>query len=228
MAVTSNGIIYCVTELGGIADSCTVGIYNTVTDSFDMIHQFFANEATGGVPFAGVITANNGLIYGTTAQGGVAFDSATAVYGRGYFQQLTRVPILIPMFLIFRIVQVMALFRNSLQAADGNLYGIVPFTTFNSVSGTYAVQLQLFFQTTCLKGSIIFLIPLYPDGLPAPALVQGPDLKLYGALPTTYNGQNIASPGVLFSYDIADRTFTGLRDFTAADWHTPGRLAGCQ
>ena len=50
MAVTSNGIIYCVTELGGIADSCTVGIYDTVTDSFDMIHQFFANEATGGCP----------------------------------------------------------------------------------------------------------------------------------------------------------------------------------
>jgi hypothetical protein len=107
-----------------------------------------------------------------------------------------------------------------LQAADGNLYGIVPLTNVNSFTGSYLFS----FNPSNNQFNALYTLPTgYPTGLRTPPLVQGPDHKLYGVIANIY-GDSAESQGILFSYNITDSIFTDLHNFTLADGTPQGGL----
>jgi uncharacterized repeat protein (TIGR03803 family) len=218
MAMADNGVIYCVTFLGGYADSCTICTYNQVTDSFAMIYQFELTPQYGDYPVSGIIKGSNGLLYGTTLNGGYigagviySIDPATNSYtdifdfgdslnpgGQGPASEL-------------------------LMAADGNLYGIVmqiPDSGNNSLLFSFnptTRQYKTLYNFNRVEGG---------NGIRNTALVQGPDQKIYGVFDYTgYTGADTGSlPGMLFSYDPTTSQFTDLYDFAIADGMPTGGL----
>jgi uncharacterized repeat protein (TIGR03803 family) len=205
MAMAGNGIVYCITELGGCQDSCTICCYNPATDSFSMINQFFLDVQEGGVPYSGVITGSNGLLYGTTTEGGANSDGTiytidpttnthTDVYdfneaaGTG-FNPLSEM----------------------VQASDGNMYGIAVgdggesavLYSFNPSDNNYVALYNL---------GVAYIYTGYNLALyHAPNLLQATDHKIYGLF------SNAATGNALFSYDLTSGTYTSLHVFSSTD-----------
>lgn len=68
----SNGFLYGTTEGGGPADRGTVYRVRPDGSEYGVLLTFGQVAADAGLPAAGVIEANDGLLYGTTRQGGTA------------------------------------------------------------------------------------------------------------------------------------------------------------
>ncbi len=215
MAVANNGVIYFVTELGGVADSCTICKFDPATNTFTMIYQFYANFYAGGVPTAGIIKGSDGLLYGATPNGGTlgssgagviySVDPATDTYTDLYnFSGTGTGP-------------------NSelLQASDGNFYGIVGQCTDSASSALLFSFNASTRQYTTLYNFNVSNVNYFQR---APALVQAPNGKIYGVYASAPYIGALNGPGMLFSYDIANNHFTDLHDFTNVEGLPQGGL----
>jgi uncharacterized repeat protein (TIGR03803 family) len=215
MAVADNGVIYCVTELGGFGGSCTICTYNPITDSFSMVWQFAANPQFGDVPVSGIIKAGNGWLYGTTPTGGA--NNAGVIYS---VDPATNTYTDIFDFPGDSLSSSMGPFTELLQANDGNLYGIVAESGLLNDSGVLFSFNPVNYQYKALYS----LGSASGGGYRTPALVQAPDNKIYGVFAEAEIVNGASDVGMLFSYDIATNQFTDLHDLTTIDGMPTGGL----
>jgi uncharacterized repeat protein (TIGR03803 family) len=208
MAMADNGLIYCVTEYGGYADSCVICSYDPATDSVVDVYDFFLDLAKGGEPSSGLIKAANGLLYGTTA--------AAGAHGRGVLYSVDPVtntytdvhdfdgPGVSPPYIFGPMAELM-------QAADGKLYGLTAVATDSSDEEwlySFDPATNQYFNLYSLGYANFSNFSLIPG------MVAGPGNKIYGAYATEANlGQGV-EPGYLFSFDIVTNQFAKLHHFT--------------
>jgi uncharacterized repeat protein (TIGR03803 family) len=194
LSVQAQSVLYGVTSSGGINGYGTVFSYvvgstsNTVRASF--------NGTNGINPTGGLLEARNGLLYGTTINGGpsslgvlYSFDPAT-----DSLKSLVN----------FNGTNGSGSYSALIQASDGKIYGMTSgggtsgggvLFSFSPITHVYTVLLN-FNGTVTGKN-------------PQSSLLQASDGKFYG---TTLNG-GANNYGVLFCYDPQTTNFTNLYDF---------------
>ncbi len=207
----ANGNFYGTTAYGG-GPGCALGCGTvfeiTPTGKLTTVYKFCSQArcADGAWPFAGLIQANNGDLYGTTLEGGANADCSDTLGTCGTVFEVTPTGKLTTIY-SFCNPQVDCSDGELpefglLQAADGNLYGTTQYGVGSSAYGTI-------FEITPGGG----LNPLYdfctdpqgfcPDGENGGPLVQGTDGAFYG---TTEVGGTYGV-GVVFSLSVGLKPF---------------------
>ncbi|HKR03836.1 MAG TPA: choice-of-anchor tandem repeat GloVer-containing protein [Bacteroidia bacterium] len=192
-----------VTNTGGIEDEGTIFSMNIDGTNFTTHHSFIS--ATGSVPFANLVKANNNKFYGTTHYEGAnffgviySFDPATNTYTD---------------ILDFDGINGGMANCGLLLATDGNLYGVTEvggsagngvLFRVNPADDSYTILKH--FDNSPLEGS-------FPSG----SLMQAANGLIYG----TANAGGRNNHGTIFSYNIVTNTYTKLVDCTTADVHNP-------
>jgi uncharacterized repeat protein (TIGR03803 family) len=190
----ANGNLYGTTWEGGVTcGACGTVFEITPTGKFTTLHSF--DSTHGSTPMSTLMQATNGVIYGTTQQGGAFGDGTVfAITPAGKFMPLHN----------FGPSPVFAAPNTLIQGSDGNLYG----TTFDD--GLY--QFGTVFELT-LGGQFTTLYSFCPhpgcyDGAyPKAGLVQGTDGNFYGVA-----GGGLPLYGVIFQITPAGN-FTTLYSF---------------
>jgi len=164
-----DGKFYGTTNGGGAYNGGAV-FSLTPTGKFTLLYSFCAqtNCPDGDSPNSGIIQANNGMLYGTTAFGGANGSGGTIF-------QITTGGKLTSFSVFTNDLGVDAYPNGLVQAADGNLYG----TSYGAGSHGAAFQFTLTGKYTLLH---IFCetVSCFDGSTPNTALVQGSDGRLYG------------------------------------------------
>jgi uncharacterized repeat protein (TIGR03803 family) len=199
----SDGNLYGTTYSGGANGSGTV-FQITSTGTFTTLYSFSSESSKGtnsdgANPFAPLVQAADGNLYGTTNRGGI--------YGNGTIFQITRSGVLATLYSFSGGIDGAWPQAGLIQASNGNLYG----TTYSGGANQDGTIYQV---TTGGKFTTLYsfskaLENANADGAqPAAALVQGMDGNLYG---TTVNG-GISGTGTIFRVTPSG-TFTVLHTF---------------
>ncbi|MGB0425015.1 MAG: choice-of-anchor tandem repeat GloVer-containing protein, partial [Flavobacteriales bacterium] len=204
-----NGLLYGVTNSGGIGGWGTLFSFNRNTNEHTLLMEF--DSATNGrQPIGGMIEAPNGKLYGLTTGGGdglvgvlYEYDPETNAYVKKYD---------------FAPVDGGQPHGNLMLATDGLLYGMA--------SGAQGLATGMIFSHNPVNAqtSIVheFTNPL--NGVNAFGSLEELDGLFYGV--TAFGGAN--GMGVLFSYDPALSTYETLVDFDGITngAHPYGTLVG--
>lgn len=205
MTLAPNGWLYGVTETGGTDDSCVVCAFNPLTGEFNDIHDFAFSPDSGESATSGMTLASNGLLYGTTAGGGVnnagviyTVDPTTNAYnpihhfnndssGSGPLSQL-------------------------LQLSNGKLYG----TTY--AGGAWGSGTIFSFDPLTNNLTSLYSFDGTTGNMPYfGKLIQATDGKLYGM---TYNG-GASDLGVIYSFNLTGNVYTVIHEFNGTDGAMP-------
>ena len=177
----SSSLKHCVTL--AISAACVLALPLTIhAQTLTILHNF-AGGADGASPYAGLIQANDGYLYGTTTQGGAN--------GKGTVFQMASNGTIITLHSFSGGLDGSTSWAKLIQAGDGNLYGT---TTQGGSQGAGTV-----FQITT-AGAVTTLYSFGSDpsgtdgGFPYCGLVQASDGGLYGT--TAHGGAN--SNGTVF------------------------------
>jgi len=241
----TDGDLYGTTVSGGTncsnAGGCGTIFKVTPSGTLTTVYSFCAQTscADGEYPYAPLVQATDGELYGTTLRGGVNceafFESCGTVFkisplahriGRDPFAAHTAAPPSGRLTTLYRFCAEhgcpdgQAPYVGLVQAADGNLYGT---TTYGGVGSNCASQdgCGTVFRIT-LDGtlttlySFCFLAGCADGANPGGALIQASDGNLYG---TTMNGG--AGAGTVFRITPSG-TLTTLYNFCSQSHCTDG------
>ena len=220
MAMAANGKLYGVTYYGTDLDSCCVFNYDTLADTITIVYSFFSDttpafaygNGKGGQPLAGLILASNGLIYGTTSDGGAngvgviySVDPVTNSYTDVY--DFTGTTGSNPV-------------TELLEASDGKLYGITSQGGMSNGPVLFRFDPSGNTYTALYYYDLAYTFGNYTTSFASTVsdLVQGVDGKLYGTL--TYNTLGPLF-GMLFSYDLTTGVWTQLYGFNDPTLQAP-------
>lgn len=70
LALGCDGLLYGMTTWGGISNAGTIFRMETNGANYSIVHQFTGANGDGAHSYSGLIATTNGLLYGTTLQGG--------------------------------------------------------------------------------------------------------------------------------------------------------------
>ena len=219
-----DGNLYGTTTAGGGINFGTV--YELSKDAsgnftvLTLLRSFTSSTTDGNSPYAGLIQASDGNLYGATYGGGSASDGTAyelSKDGNGNFTVFT----LLHSFTGCICATDGGLpFAALMQASDGNLYG----TTNNGGSVNFGVAYEL---SKDASGNFTVFTVLHSfnggatDGLsPYGGLIQASDGNLYG---TTYDGGSV---NIGTAYELSEgaggfTTFAILQAFAGADGQYP-------
>ena len=196
LTVNATGMVYGVTELGGLSDSCVIYGYDLQSNTYTMLHDFYATIGLGWWDQSGPILLSDGNLYGLAQAGGAWQGGAIYRFNpvTQYYED------------IFDFDSTTGNISEGglLHLSNGKLYGMTleggtynkgTIFSFDPIGSTYTV-LHHFIDSS---GSN----PSYG------ALMQASNNKLYGV--TKWGGYYQA--GVLFSYDLSTSTYTRLHSF---------------
>lgn len=213
LLLASDGFFYGTASEGGSYGSGTLFRMSSVGD-VEVLHHFDRdNPLDGAVPYFGVIQANDGLLYGTTTNGG-AYGAGTA------FRADTNGAITV--LHNFGESNSDGLYPSSplIQAADGTFYG----TTYGGgepnppdcdpcdrVPGGTVYQMTVSGNIGSLSNRFNFMVGGYSGDSPFGGLIQTGPTTFYG---TTSSVQSLESSsavngGAIFQLDTSD-DFYGL------------------
>ncbi len=191
----SNGKLYATTTGGGTSNQGTVFQINKDGSGFAVIHSFGATAEDGRQPYAGLLLASDGKLYGTTATGGT--NSAGTIFqlnidGTGYGTLYT-----------LQTSDGKQPTAGLIEGNDGKLYGTALQGGVNNAgtifrlnkNGTGFEKLRDFVAAT--------------GGFPYAALREGTDGLLYGAT-TDLSSTNY---GTLFRMNKDGTQFQKLKQF---------------
>jgi uncharacterized repeat protein (TIGR03803 family) len=178
----SDGTLFGTTSGGGTTDRGIVFQANADGSNYRIVHTFAGSPADGANPYASLIQATDGKLYGTTQSGGA--NNAGTLYrldldGTG-----------------FLVVYHFAYPTGGgpagpvLQGSDGKLYG----TTLSGGSGSRGVVFRVELDGTGYQVLHPFTGTSGDGANPYTGLIEASDGKLYG---TTYNG-GTANLGTVF------------------------------
>jgi uncharacterized repeat protein (TIGR03803 family) len=201
-----DGFLYGTTSAGGANGAGTVFKMDANGNNFAVLHDF--NTTDGAQPESGLLLATNGLLYGTTANGGT--------FGKGT---------------IFKIDTAGGNFSTIrhldgdvdgeeprgrlLQATDTNLYGVTHSGGANNSGTLYRIDLN------GTAFAVLHTFGASTEGTrPGAGLIQGSDGLLYG---TTEFAAARAGDGTVFRANLNGTNLTTLHTFagTPDDGQTP-------
>jgi uncharacterized repeat protein (TIGR03803 family) len=200
----SDGNLYGTTSSGG-GGSCTFGcgtIFKiTPEGAFTMLYSF--QEPEWG-PSSGLIQANDGNFYGTTAYGGGS-SNCYETNGCGTVYAITPEG---TMTTLYSFNEIAAPLSGVIQARDGNFYG----TTYYGGGGSCTFGCGTIFKITP-EGTLTTLYSFAGTSGPAPGgLVQATDGNFYGT--TLYGGSGSGYNGNGTVFEVtAGGTLTMLYSF---------------
>jgi uncharacterized repeat protein (TIGR03803 family) len=190
----SNGLIFGTCQLGGLNGRGTIYQFNTGTNAFTKRYDFAAfPSVTGGTPFAGLVQASNGLLYGASSGGGTALGGV--IYS---FSPTT--PFTYTVVHNFAQATGWQPLAELTQASNGLLYGVA------SSGGANAGGVLFSFAPTGSVYTVLRDMGGVSGATPYGRMIVGSNGDLYGA--TTAGGTG--SAGVVFSYNISTATYTVL------------------
>jgi len=179
LVLTDDGSFYGTTTSGGtlacFPTGCGTIFKITATGALSTIHRFCEvspNCPDGANPYAGLVLASDGNLYGTTAGGGLKG-------GYGTVFRITRAGVLTTLHRFQNSNDGAYPFGGLIQATDGNLYGT---TTGNARLQTFGTVFRI-----TLAGDFTTLHSFSPHGpaYPSVPLLQANDGNFYG---TTLDG----------------------------------------
>jgi len=189
----TNGYLYGTTYQGGASTVCPDGcgtIFKiTPAGVLTTVHSF--DEKDGTYPYATLIQATNGLLYGSTTSGGS--------FGYGTIFQITPAGALTTL-VSFNVLDGANPEASLLQATDGNLYGTTP-------SGGKSGNGTIFELTPAGVLTSLFSFDDTDGSSPLAALMEDTNGTLYG---TTYLG-GATNDGTLFSLSLGLGRFVETR-----------------
>ncbi len=192
----NDGKLYGLTCYGGVNNSGTIFQYD-ITSSVLIKKIDFGTTATGSNPFASLIQAANGMLYGTSEYGGT--------YNKGTIFQFD--PITNAFTKKYDFIGGVNGYRPNgtlIQDADGTLYGL----TLKGGTSDYGVLFQ-FDATTSTYTQKKDFNGVWNGQTGNGALLKANDNKLYGV---TISG-GTGSLGTLFQYDPSVNVLTKKIDF---------------
>lgn len=184
----SDGNLYGTASIGGASNAGTVYEIGNLggTPSFNVIYTFSGGN-DGGAPFASLIEASDGNLYGTAFSGG-DFNSG-AIFEIG---NLAGSPTESVVYSFTGGADGRYPAASLIQASDGNLYG----TTTTGGSSGYGTVFSITNPSGAPTQSVIYSFTGGADGnYPLASLLEASDENLYG---TTYQG-GTAGYGVVFA-----------------------------
>ncbi|HQQ93600.1 MAG TPA: T9SS type A sorting domain-containing protein [Bacteroidia bacterium] len=198
----SNGKLYGVNRLGGLNSLGTLFEYNISTNTYTALYHF--SSATGANPYAALIQASNGKLYGSANAGGTTnegalyeFDISTSTYSMLVSCTAT--------------LTGSAPYSSLYQASNGKLYGTMSGGGSNSGGVIYELD-----PTTYTYAVVYNMVPATGQ-FPTGSLIQASNGKLYGMNRT--GGANAL--GSLYEFNPSGYTYTKLVDFSTANGSLP-------
>jgi uncharacterized repeat protein (TIGR03803 family) len=194
----TNGYLYGTTYQGGASSVCPDGcgtIFKiTPAGVFTTVHSF--DEKDGTYPYAALIQATNGLLYGSTTSGGS--------FGYGTIFQITPAGALTTL-VSFNVLDGADPQASLLQATDGNFYGTTP-------SGGKSGNGTIFELTSAGVLTSLFSFDNTDGTAPFAALMEDTNGTLYG----TTNLGGTTNDGTLFSFSVGLGPFVETRPASGA------------
>ncbi len=192
----SDGFLYGMTNSGGANNEGVLFRFDPVTSSLTDLMDF-SGTANGSFPQSALTQAPNGMLYGTTSQGGTK--------GFGVLFQFDPVALSCTKMLDFTgNANGSSPIGSLILATDAKLYG----TTFQGGVNGYGTLFQ--FDPAVSGFSKLLDLTGHTNGdFPMGSLIQAPDGKFYG---TTYQG-GLNGFGVLFQFDAATSSYSNKLDF---------------
>jgi len=199
----SNGLLYGMTNGGGVRSLGTIFSYDLSSNTFNTCYNFAGTVYSDGQgPSGSLLQAGNGLLYGITGIGGplnmgtlFSYNIATATE---------------KVLHNFDTVGGSNPVGTLIQASDNLLYGL---TTSGGTFGGGVI-----FSYSPADSLYLFHHDFGTDGQdPAGSLVQAPDGLLYG----TARLGGIFGQGVIFSYNINTLVVTVIHSFDITDGEKP-------
>jgi len=228
----SDGNFYGIAAAGGANGKGTI-FQLTPTGGFTTLHSFSALNngvnADGAFPYARLLQASDGNLYGTTLSGGIE--------GAGTIYQIT------PSGAFTTLYSFSALnngtnadgaypYAGLIQANDGNLYGT---TARGGIGGTgtiFQIEFGAIFFTTYSFSATSSAITNYDGDNPVGGLIQASDGNLYGTASLGgYNGSGtvfslgLTYPGDFNGDNIPDLLFQNASTGQLAVWFMNGGAA---
>jgi uncharacterized repeat protein (TIGR03803 family) len=205
-----DGKLYGTTMQGGGQGAGTI-FQITTAGVLTTLYNFGSNPSgtDGGFPYSGLVVANNGSLYGTTAHGG--FNGNGTVYeistGGGYsslysFSALNN----------YTNADGCQPWASLMQASDGTLYG----TTVQGGASTFNYGTVFRITTSGAFVAVHSFSGGVDGGRPIAGLIQASDGNMYGA--ATVGGVN--GDGTIFRV-TPDGSFTILHSFSRKDGICP-------
>jgi uncharacterized repeat protein (TIGR03803 family) len=206
----ADGTLYGTTAYGG-SGNCASGlgcgtIFRLAPDGsgFTILYNFIGGPIDGANPRAGMIQGADGLLYGTTANGGPV-DRGTvfqiAPDGSGFT-------------LLHSFTGTTAAanpYAGLIQGSDGTLYG----TTANGGRVGHGTVFQMAPDGSGFTQLYSFTGGPTDGATPYAGLIQGPDGTLYGTTAgTIFQGSSVISRGSVFRMAPDGSGFTQLHNFT--------------
>ncbi len=187
----SNGLIFGTCQLGGLNGRGTIYQFNTSTNAFTKRYDFAAFPSpTGGTPFAGLMQASNGLLYGLASNGGSASGGVV-------FSFTTATPFTYTVVHNFAQATGWQPLGELTQASNGLLYGATSSGGANGGGVLYS------FAPTGAVYTVLRDLGGLDGANPFGRMIVGSNGVLYGA--TTAGG--LLGAGVIYSYTIATATY---------------------
>jgi uncharacterized repeat protein (TIGR03803 family) len=189
----SDGSLYGTTVGGGSSDSGTVfKISNPTTSPAESVIYSFAGGTDGSYPYAAVIQASDGSLYGTTVGGGSSYSGTVFRIANPSTTPIESVIYSFPGAPDGKNPKAAVI-----QASDGNLYGTTELGGLFGCTSDYGcgTVFKISNPTTSPVERVIHRFAPGSDGaFPDASLIQASDGNLYG----TTNGGGSANAGTAF------------------------------
>ena len=201
----SNGRLYGLTQSGGANNAGVIFEYNDTSNTYTIKYSFIGS--TGSKPYASLIQASNGKLYGTTLLGGLygygvifVFDYTASNYSDLYD--------------FFNSTNGYGSTGSLLQTSTGKLYGL---TQNGGIGGTGSdgviFEYNYLTSTYTKKFDLGSISATNSSG----ALMQANNGKLYGLS----NIGGIQGSGIIFEYDLNSATCTKKIDLSLNQGYYP-------
>jgi uncharacterized repeat protein (TIGR03803 family) len=194
----TDGKLYAMSNVGGSSSVGVIFSFDPSSSTYTKLIDF--NVSNGANPNGSLIQASDGKLFGMTQLGGssnagviFSFDPSSSTYTK---------------LKDFDYTDGATPYGSLVQASDGKLYGMTPYTyqgRFGPDGNGVIFSFDPSSSTYTKLHDFEYLNGINPIG----SLMQASDGKLYGMT----GGGGINDAGVIFSFDPSSSTYTKLNDF---------------
>ncbi|HNP44041.1 MAG TPA: T9SS type A sorting domain-containing protein [Panacibacter sp.] len=211
----TNKKLYGMTTYGGSHNFGTIFSFDLVTNT--QVKLFDFDSTNGAYPFASLVQASNGKLYGTTLAGGIYGDVYSGGYGTIFsFDPVTNTHLKL---IDFNQANGASPVCTLIQANNGKLYGTTYLGGLSYYLGDPGAGTIFSFSTDSNVFTTLFDFDLNNDNgaFPGSGFVQAGNGKLYGMT----SGGGAAGYGTIFSFDPSSNLQTRLLSFNLTNGGTP-------
>jgi uncharacterized repeat protein (TIGR03803 family) len=206
----TDGNLYGITLLGGTNNEGTVFKISTDGQTYSVLYSFVTRTSDGQLPLGKLVKGSDGLLYGTTVQGGS--NNLGTIFK---IDPVTTNRTLLHTFGAANDGQ--QPFGRLVQGVDGSFYG----TTSTGGTNGFGTVFQISGDGS--QYAVLYSFSNSPDGsLPSGTLVQGPDGLLYGVT----GAGGTSGVGTIFTIQTNGSAYSVLYNFSTNGTDGLGPVGG--